>query len=97
MGEVNANYDYIPLDPLAVQVAVVPALTDDARGRDRSQVRYWRCVPRRSGPDKHADLMDALPDMTLRMAVEDITGQGNLSAGPLGVSGNGGQYRVTET
>lgn len=95
MGEVNANYDYIPLDPLAVQVAVIPPLANDARGRDRNQVRYRLCVPRRTGPDKHADLMDALPDMTLRMAVEEITGQANLSAGPFSASGNGGQYRVT--
>jgi hypothetical protein len=93
IGEVNANYDYIPLDPLSVQIAVAPPLADDARGPRRNEERYRRCAPRRTG--KNADLMDALPDMTLRMAVEDITGQASLGIAPVSVSADGRQYRVT--
>lgn len=93
IGEVNANFDYIPLDPLAINIAFVPELQDTAAGSERMVARYRRCPSRRKNDP--ADLMDALPDNTVRMGVEELTGEGNLSLGPVSSSGSGRQYRVT--
>ncbi len=49
--------------------------------------------PARSDDDP-ADVMDALPDQTIRMAVRNLSGKGSGGFGPVGLSGSGGSYQV---
>jgi hypothetical protein len=93
IGEINANYDYIPLEPSSVMV-LIDGLPADAGGAARDAWRYRLCVPRREGPGKSSDVMDALPDNTVRMAVEHITASGSVAAPVVTASANGNQYRV---
>lgn len=44
--------------------------------------------------DKPADVMDALPDHTIRMAVRQLSGSGKAGFGPVGVSASGSSYQV---
>lgn len=78
-----------------------------AKGMQR--MRYSRCVSR-SGRDKSespppegtsdgqeeraADVMDALPDHTVRMAVRDISGGAEGGFGPVAISAKGRNYQV---
>lgn len=89
IGEINVAYRYIPVDPLAVDVRVIPPLADTAAGRARNLQRYRRCAPRRDDEEK-VDVMDALPDHTVRMAVRQLSGNASGAFAPvtLGVSGN---------
>lgn len=41
-----------------------------------------------------ADVMDALPDHTIRMAVRELTGEGTAGFGPVALSGSGRTYQV---
>jgi hypothetical protein len=97
-GEINTGYNYIPVDPLEVSVlideefapgGVFPPGTSAKRMRE---TRYIRCVAR--GDNNPADVMDALPDHTVRMAVREVTGEAKGGFGPVAVSGKGRSYQV---
>lgn len=97
LGELNTGYNYIPVDPLEVTVLSDKLDKDgnfppgtDAKGM--RQYRYDRCVARGKGDP--ADVMDALPDHTVRMAVREVTGDAKGGFGPVAVSGSGKSYQV---
>jgi len=103
-GELNTGYNYIPVDPL--EVSVLPDGLD-ANGRfppgttaeQMRERRYGRCVARGSNNPARmlhnpADVMDALPDHTVRMAVREVTGEAKGGFGPVALSGKGRSYQV---
>jgi hypothetical protein len=103
-GELNTGYNYIPVDPLEVSVLAdgldsngnFPPGTTAAQMREK---RYGRCVARASNNPARADhnpadVMDALPDHTVRMAVREVTGEGKGGFGPVALSGKGRSYQV---
>ena len=93
-GEINTGYSYIPVDPLGVGIAIEPPpLGPNATAKERLKRRYQRCRPRR-GDDDDADVMDALPDHTVRMAIRRISGSGDLGFGPVGFTASGNSYQV---
>ena len=104
-GEINTGYDYIPVDPLPVTV-LADGLDEFGRfppgttARDMRRLRYIRCVSRDqmdgggSDDDDPADVMDALPDHTIRMAVRTLSGEGEGGFGPVTVSARGTTYQV---
>src|SRR3954471_22553880 len=96
LGEINTGYNYIPVDPLAVGVEIEPPpLPAGAKGTDRRDRRYFRCVTRsKSTPQNPPDVMETLPDNTVRMAVRKVTGEGNLGFGPAAFSVSGNSYQV---
>jgi hypothetical protein len=97
LGEINTGYNYIPVDPLAVGISIEPpAVPADASGWTRNALRYARCASRRGTDPKKdpPDVMDALPDHTVRMAMREISGGGNLGFGPVGFTGSGKSYQV---
>jgi hypothetical protein len=95
LGEINTGYNYIPLDPLAVAIEVDPPLPANATAAQARERRYSRCVTRsKSTPPNPSDVMDALPDHTVRMAVRKVTGDGNLGFGPAAFSVSGNSYQV---
>jgi hypothetical protein len=51
-----------------------------------------RCRPRKPGGP--ADVLDGLPDIASRVAVRSLSGDANLSAGPVVVGVEGSQYEV---
>ena len=96
-GEINTGYNYIPVDPLSVGVSIEPPpVAPNASGWDRNTLRYARCASRRGkDPEKDPpDVMDALPDHTVRMAIREISAAGNLGFGPVGFAGSGKSYQV---
>src|SRR4051812_39010042 len=97
IGEINTGYNYIPVDPLGVGVLIEPPpLPAGASGWDRSALRYARCASRRGKDPKKdpPDVMDALPDHTIRMAMRRITASGDLGYGPVGFTASGNSYEV---
>lgn len=97
LGEINTGYNYIPVDPLGVGVSIEPPpLPADISGWQRNALRYARCASRRSkDPRKDPpDVMDALPDHTVRMAMRRISGGGNMGFGPVGFTASGSSYQV---
>ncbi|HEY7811438.1 MAG TPA: hypothetical protein VIA98_13805 [Allosphingosinicella sp.] len=67
--------------------------------------RYQRCVPRsimddadepapKTPPEHSADVMDALPDHTIRMAIREVSGKTEGGFGPVGLSVAGSSYQV---
>lgn len=80
LGERNSGYTYIPLDPL-------PVLTRPGR----------TC---QFGPEglakgfKFKDLLDALPDNAVRMAVKEYDAKGKLSFGASSLGAEGRRYQV---
>jgi hypothetical protein len=97
LGEINTGYNYIPVDPLGVDVIIEPPpIALDASGWDRNNLRYARCASRRGKDPKKdpADVMDALPDHTVRMAIRELSGSGNLGFGPVGFAASGKSYQV---
>ncbi len=102
LGEVNTGYNYIPVDPLPVTVladgldanGAFPTGTTAEVMRRR---RYQRCVARGADgepDDDAADVMDALPDHTVRMAVRSRSAQGESGFGPVAISARGSTYEV---
>lgn len=100
LGETNTGYNYIPLDPLEVDVLISGPLAPNATALDMRRLRYTRCVSRDSmdgnpdAGDKAADVMDALPDHTIRMAIRTLSGQGEGGFGPVKMSAKGSTYQV---
>lgn len=47
-------------------------------------------------PGATPGLMNALPDLTTRVATEDVTGEASVTVPGVGVSGSGRSYRVTQ-
>ena len=103
-GELKTGYNYIPVDPLQVTVLAdgldstgnFPPGTTAEQMREK---RYGRCVARASNnparKDHHpADVMDALPDHTVRMAVREVTGEAKGGFGPVALSAEGRSYQV---
>src|SRR3712207_739295 len=78
LGEVSTGFNYIPVDALPVAIAVAPPLPETATASDMRTGRYRHCVARRAPEKKPADLMDALPDHTVRMAIRQMNGNGNM-------------------
>lgn len=97
LGEINTGYNYIPVDPLGVGVSIEPPpLGPNVSGWDRIALRYARCASRRGRDPKKdfPDVMDALPDHTVRMAMRRISGSGNMGFGPVGFTASGNSYQV---
>lgn len=93
LGEVNTGYNYIPVDPLQVGVLLETQFPAGTSASEMRRGRYGRCVPRRNDAAK-VDVMDALPDHTVRMAVRSVSGKGSGGFGPVAVSARGGNYQV---
>lgn len=96
LGEINTGYNYIPVDPLAVGVAIEPPpLPANATAAERRRLRYQRCVSRRMAEgDKPADVMDALPDHTVRMAIREMSGEANAGFSAVAMGVKGSLYQV---
>ena len=96
LGEINTGFNYIPVDPLAVGVAIEPPpLPADAKAKDRRDLRYHRCYSRRASEGKDwADVMDALPDHTVRMAIRQMSGDANAGFGPVAIGIKNNLYQV---
>lgn len=100
-GEESSGFSYIPVDPLPV--SVVPK---DGSLNERDQfppgttaaqmrlARYGQCVSLKKKTDDSADVMDALPDHTVRMAVRHVSGSGTGTYGPIALSAKGETYQV---
>jgi hypothetical protein len=109
LGELNTGYTYIPVDPLPVMVVTDPPIPAGVDALQIRKLRYLRCVGRDSldkkasnkpdgndGADKDhsADVMDALPDHEIRMAMRETTGNFSGGFGPVGVTASGRNYQV---
>jgi hypothetical protein len=97
LGEINTGFNYIPVDPLGVGILIEPpTLPAGTSGWDRIALRYARCASRRGKDPKKdpPDVMDALPDHTIRMAVRRVSGGGNLGYGPVAFTASGSSYEV---
>ncbi|HYZ47655.1 MAG TPA: hypothetical protein VE567_02050 [Sphingomonas sp.] len=96
MGEMSSGYTYVPVDPLLVDIQVEAPLP--ANAAEWSERRYQACLSRRGktqdGQPSKADLMDALPDHTIRMAIREMTGSTSGSYGPVAVGAAGQSYQV---
>lgn len=92
-GEVNTGFNYIPVDPLEVGVLLERQFAPGTNAATMRQGRYARCSPRREKPED-VDVMDALPDHAVRMAVRQISAKGNAGYGPVAVSVAGHRYQV---
>lgn len=92
-GEVNTGFNYIPVDPLEVGVLLEKQFPSGTSAATMRQGRYARCSPRREKPEE-VDVMDALPDHAVRMAVRQISAQGSGGYGPVAVSVAGHRYQV---
>lgn len=95
VGEINTGYNYVPVDPLEVDVVPGTPIPAGASALQMRKLRYSRCVGRRDNgdPDK-VDVMDALPDHTVRMAVRKTSGTGSGGFGPVAVSVSGERYQI---
>jgi hypothetical protein len=81
LGERNAGFSYIPIDPLPVSFIEGWSCYDDSRKAIR--------------PDrKYLPVLDALPDNAVRIAIKeyDVRGKISLAAGSLGTEGK--RYQV---
>ena len=104
LGEVNTGYNYIPVDPLPVTVLadglVNGAFPPGTTALQMRTARFTRCVGRDAldgdveADDDSADVMDALPDHTIRMAIRSLSGQGEGGFGPVKLSASGSTYQV---
>jgi hypothetical protein len=98
IGEVNTGNNYIPVDPLQVDVLLGSRLGSAATAFDMRDARYIRCVARGARPgdpdNRSADLMDALPDHTIRMAVRKVSGSARAGFAPVEISSSGSTYQV---
>ena len=106
LGELSTGYSYIPVDPLLVSVNLGNPAPDSAK--EMAGRRYHACLARRAKDEtkkeddkngnqkaiSNADLMDALPDHTVRMAVQQLSGQAAGSFGPVGFGSENSAYRV---
>jgi hypothetical protein len=90
VGERNASYSYIPLDPLPV-VSVAGQSCGPNYGNDVSE------LINKLGDDskfKLKNLLDSLPDNAVRMAIKQISGNANISLGASSVGMEGSRYQV---
>ena len=92
LGELNTGYNYIPVDPLEVTVLLDGQFAPGTTAEDMRTGRYKRCVAR--GKSNPQDVMDALPDHTVRMAVRAVNGSGSGGFGPVAISSKGSAYQV---
>src|SRR5262245_23377000 len=81
LGERNSGFTYIPLDPLPVATAP---------GRSCGDIRDERL------PEgvKFREVLDALPDNAVRMAIKEYDAKGKLSFGASSVGSEGRRYQV---
>ena len=80
VGERSSGYTYIPLDPLPVEV-----LAGRSCERDGSQLAKGY---------KYKELLDALPDNAVRMAIKEYDAKGKLSFGASSLGAEGRRYQV---
>lgn len=93
LGEANTGYTYIPVDPLEVGVLLDEQFPAGTPADQMRRTRYARCYGRRDDQAK-VDVMDALPDHTVRMAIRNVSASGGGGFGPTAVSASGNSYQV---
>lgn len=104
-GEINSGYIYIPVDPVEVTVLVNGQFPPGTTAKGMRRLRYGRCVARSTMDDPgdpvpapadvhSADVMDALPDHTIRLGMRSVSGSGQGSFGPVTLSAEGTSYQV---
>ena len=82
IGERSSGYTYIPLDPLPVQT------------RPGRTCRYDEATGGLAKGYKYKDLLDALPDNAVRMAIKEYDAKGKLSFGASSLGVEGRRYQV---
>ena len=85
LGERNSGFTYIPLDPLPVQTIPGRSCMSPAAREPGSDLAKGV---------KYKDLLDALPDNAVRMAIKEYDGKGKLSFGASSVGTEGRRYQV---
>ena len=80
-GELASNYGYIPLDPLPVAQTMLARSCTEAVGAGGK-------------PPQWKPMLEALPDLSIRFAVAELAGNGQLAFGPSKVTAKGSAYRA---
>lgn len=83
LGEQASNYGYIPLDPLPV---------NQMKGADSCSDEEFLVASRKEPP--WAPILESLPDLAIRFAVAEFSGEGELTFGPSKFTTKGKAYRA---